>query len=208
MRWSPIDPIVQDNSFQKIAVSERAHCTIGYLVIIITRISIYSVQNDDDLRTAFQYSRYRINIVQDMLSTILFAFCLIYEYCMTGIRVVSSILYPNIMGFKLMDIHRHIGSSRISIITSSAILHTISIEKPFRALGYGSVFLGEMEDYLKRMHSVRDIRLLAWQPRGSYNVVDFYKKNGFDISSEHSDTYDDSSILYDLYPMCKILPDK
>jgi GNAT superfamily N-acetyltransferase len=208
LRWLPIDPIVQDNSFQKIALSERVYCIIGYLVIIIIRISIYSDQNGDDLRTAFQYSRYRINIVQDMQNTILFAFCLIYEYCMTRIRVVSSLLHPNITGFKLLDRHRHIGSSRISIITSSAILHTISIEKPFRALGYGSAFLSEMEDYVKRTHSVRDIRLLAWQPRGSYNVVEFYKKNGFDISSEHSDTYDDSSVLYDLYPMCKILPDK
>jgi ribosomal protein S18 acetylase RimI-like enzyme len=108
-----------------------------------------------------------------------------------------------------MNRHRLIGGSRISITAPDrAILNNIYIERPFRSLGYGSQFMREMEEHLCKSYFIREFHLLAWQPSGSYDVVDFYKKNGFQVTTDRVDTYDDSSILYDLYYMHKKIDDE
>ena len=46
---------------------------------------------------------------------------------------------------------------------------------------------------------VNKVNLLAWQDSSSYNVINFFKKNGYKIINKNENGYDDSVIIYDLY---------
>lgn len=106
--------------------------------------------------------------------------------------------------FKLQT--KNVGCSRTFIQDNKAHLSFIEIHSDFQRQGHGSKLLSETENTLRTTHHVTEIHLLAWQPYSSSEVIDFYKKNGYVISNEKTEMYDDSSKMWDLVQMHKILP--
>jgi len=98
-----------------------------------------------------------------------------------------------------------IGNARVFVQDNTAQLAFMEILPDFRRQGYGSKLLSETENTLRTTHHVIEIHLLAWQPYSSSEVIDFYKKNGYVISNEKTEMYDDSSKMWDLVQMHKIL---
>jgi GNAT superfamily N-acetyltransferase len=98
-----------------------------------------------------------------------------------------------------------IGSSRAFIHNNSAVLSTIAVHPSHQNRGFGGKILAETEQTLKNLFRVTNIHLLAWQPCGSVNVVEFYQKNGYIISDNRVDTYDDQVQLYDLVRLHKLI---
>ena len=56
-----------------------------------------------------------------------------------------------------------------------------------------------LTQYVKDTYDVNNISLLAWQNSENEKEIDFYKKNGYKLTGENSQIYDDSVIIYDLY---------
>ena len=50
-----------------------------------------------------------------------------------------------------------------------------------------------------KKYDANNVSLLAWQNNENEKVIDFYKKNGYIMTGENSQIYDDSIIIYDLY---------
>ena len=107
--------------------------------------------------------------------------------------------------FQLIHKNKHIGSCKLMIHDKNAVINHIYINDTNKKQGLGSLLIQETEQILKKDFSVQEISLLAWQPGGSFDVVDFYKKNGYIISKTHSGIYDDSVTLFDLHQFYKIL---
>ena len=84
-----------------------------------------------------------------------------------------------------------------------ATINHIYINDTHKGKGHGSWLLQETEKILKHQHKVEQISLLGWQPSGSFNVIEFYKKNGYVTTYEHSGVYDDSVTLFDLHKFYK-----
>ena len=99
-----------------------------------------------------------------------------------------------------------IGNSRAFVQDNhTALLSFIEIFPDFHRQGYGSKLLSKTENILRSDHQVTKISLLAWQPYSSDEVIKFYKKNGYVISNEKTELYDDSSKMWDLVQMHKYL---
>ena len=86
-------------------------------------------------------------------------------------------------------------------------INNIEIAKSYRGQGWGKRTIIGIEDYVKRNYKVDEIHLLAWQPSGGTEVIDFYKKLGYkEGDSVHGiNKFDDSIVIYDLYPFSKRL---
>lgn len=96
-----------------------------------------------------------------------------------------------------------IGTTRSFIFNdNTALLSNIHIRPKFQHQGFGSKLLSESETALKSVN-VNSIHLLAWLPFGSTHVLDFYQKNGYILTDDHIDIYDDYTQLYDLVKLNK-----
>lgn len=86
-------------------------------------------------------------------------------------------------------------------------INNIEIAKPYRGQGWGKRTIIGIEDYVKRNYKVDEIHLLAWQPSGGTEVIDFYKKLGYKEGDSvyGINKFDDSVVIYDLYPFSKKL---
>ena len=113
--------------------------------------------------------------------------------------------FRHLYDFQLIHKNKHVGSCKLMIYDKNAVINHIYINDSHKKQGLGSLLLHETEKILKNEHYIEKISLLGWQPSGSFNVVDFYKKNGYIISKAHSGVYDDSVTLFDLHQFYKIL---
>lgn len=86
-------------------------------------------------------------------------------------------------------------------------INNIEIAEQYRGQGWGKRTITQIEDYVKNAYNVDEIHLLAWQPSGGTEVVDFYKKLGYKEgdSVRGINKFDDSVVIYDLYPFSKKL---
>ena len=109
----------------------------------------------------------------------------------------------NIYDFRLFQQNQHIGSCKLMINDNKAIVNHIYIDDLHKGKGHGSWLLQETEKILKHEHNVDSISLLGWQPSGSFEIVDFYKKNGYVTTYEHCGIYDDHVTLFDLHQLHK-----
>jgi GNAT superfamily N-acetyltransferase len=105
--------------------------------------------------------------------------------------------------FTMYNNYSFIGYVQYKINNPDSLLCRMNVNSMHRNQGYGTHMLQLSERSLRESFGVRRIQLTAWQPTGSYDIVDFYKKNGFVSSTDMSYTYDDYIQLYDLYPMTK-----
>lgn len=96
-----------------------------------------------------------------------------------------------------------IGSSRSFINNKMAVLANLHVSDDFKYLGYGSHIIRETEHNLKTIFPIQTINLLAWQPSGGSEVIDFYKNHGFDLTDSKTETFDDYSQIFDLKRMHK-----
>lgn len=110
----------------------------------------------------------------------------------------------NIYDFQLTHNKQHIGSCRLMINDHNATINHIEINDSHKRQGHGSWLLQETEKILKKDYHIEKISLLGWQPSGSFEIVDFYKKNGYVNTYKHSNgVYDDYVTLFDLYRLDK-----
>lgn len=94
------------------------------------------------------------------------------------------------------------GNLNFQVRNSEAILNNIEIKD--RNKGYGSFLLKQFESYVTNIYNVNNISLLAWQPSGDSNVVDFFNKHGYnEYDCSEKQLYDDSVIIYNLHKMRK-----
>ena len=66
------------------------------------------------------------------------------------------------------------------------------------------MILNKSEFLLNNDYNVNIIKLLAWQ-KSNENLVDFYKKNNYQIENNINNIYDDGEDIYDLIPMIKYI---
>jgi ribosomal protein S18 acetylase RimI-like enzyme len=83
-------------------------------------------------------------------------------------------------------------------------ISNIEVYSKFRNKGYGSIILNKSEFLLNNDYNVNIIKLLAWQ-KSNENLVDFYKKNNYQIENNINNIYDDGGDIYDLIPMIKYI---
>ena len=105
----------------------------------------------------------------------------------------SRILY----NMKLYNNNNKIANYNFMVSDKKAVINNIQVYKKNR--GIGSSILHNIETYVKDTYDVNNISLLAWQNSENEKVIDFYKKNGYKMTGENSQIYDDSVIIYDLY---------
>ena len=115
-------------------------------------------------------------------------------------------IHKNMLQIGYLGLNQNpIGNARVFVQDNTAQLAFMEILPDFRRQGHGSKLLSETENTLRTTHHVTEIHLLAWQPYSSSEVIDFYKKNGYVVSNEKTEMYDDSSKMWDLVQMHKIL---
>ena len=90
-----------------------------------------------------------------------------------------------------------IANYNFMISDKKAVINNIQVYEKNK--GIGSSILHNIETYVKEKYDTNNISLLAWQNSENEKVIDFYKKNGYIMSDEKSQIYDDSVIIYDLY---------
>jgi N-acetylglutamate synthase-like GNAT family acetyltransferase len=95
-----------------------------------------------------------------------------------------------------------IGACKLVVDNNSAILNNLEIHDPYKKNGYGSLFIQEIEKSFQLSHNIKEIGLTAWQSDKN-NVVDFFKKNGYQQTNTTIEQYDDSVTQFDLYNMTK-----
>lgn len=98
---------------------------------------------------------------------------------------------------KLYNNNHKLANYNFIVSDKKAVINNIQVHK--KNMGIGSYILKNIENHVKEKHNVNNISLLAWQNSENEKVVDFYKKNGYIMSDEKSQIYDDSIIIYDLY---------
>lgn len=96
-----------------------------------------------------------------------------------------------------------IANYNFMISDKKAVINNIQVYEKNR--GIGSSILHNIETYVKETYDVNKISLLAWQNSENDKVVEFYKKNGYRMTGENSQIYDDSVIIYDLYKFEKTI---
>ena len=125
-------------------------------------------------------------------------------------------LNNHVQKIKLFKNKLKIGTSTFSISNNFITINNIFIHNEFRRHGYGSFMLNHIEDlsmnYNKDLSSnynedlpmnnykIEKISLLAWQPYGSTNVLDFFKRNNYTLNNENGiKLYDDYDTIYELH---------
>ena len=138
------------------------------------------------------------------VTLLLFLYTILWSYTLT-MRFTQTI-HKNMLQIGYLGLnHNPIGNARVFVQDNTAQLAFMEILPDFRRQGHGSKLLSETENTLRNTHHVTEINLLAWQPYSSSEVIDFYKKNGYVVSNEKTELYDDSSKMWDLVQMHKIL---
>jgi GNAT superfamily N-acetyltransferase len=123
-----------------------------------------------------------------------------------NIRILSSKTNSFLHQFQFFKDSKHIGHCRTVIDKQGAILSDLEIYDQYKKQGFGSHFLRNTEQKLKSEFGVQEISLLAWQPSGGFEVVNFFKKNGYEpFYKDISTSYDDYLTLYDLHRLYKKL---
>ena len=97
----------------------------------------------------------------------------------------------------LYNRNNKIANYNFMVSDKKAVINNIQVHEKNR--GIGSSILHNIETYVKDTYDVNKISLLAWQNNENEKVIDFYKKNGYRMTGENSQIYDDSVIIYDLY---------
>ena len=117
-------------------------------------------------------------------------------------NIVSRINNSKLMNFELFNKNKIIGTSNImvdNIDNNSATINTLCIGNQYRNMGHGSTLLQGIEKCVKNEYNIKNVNLLAWQPRGSSEVFDLLKKNGYiEVENDDIDIYDDYDTIYDL----------
>ena len=133
-------------------------------------------------------------------------------------------LNNNVQKIKLFKNKFKIGTSTFSISNDFITINNIFIHNQFRRHGYGSFILNHIEDLsmnhnedLSMNHNedlsmnriedlsinnykIEKINLLAWQPSGSTNVLDFFERNNYTLNNENGiKLYDDYDTIYELH---------
>lgn len=121
------------------------------------------------------------------------------------IRILSSKTNSFLHQFQFFKDSKHIGHCRTVIDKQGAILSDLEIYDQYKKQGFGSHFLKHTEQKLKSEFNIKEISLLAWQPCGGFEVVDFFKKNGYTPFYNDIASYDDSITIYDLHRLHKKL---
>jgi hypothetical protein len=98
-----------------------------------------------------------------------------------------------------------IGTSTISVSNDFITINNIHVHNKFRNYGFGSFMLKKIENLSINTYNVNKINLLAWQPYGSTNVIDFFKKNNYIIENNDIQLYDDYINIYELYKFEKYM---
>ena len=98
-----------------------------------------------------------------------------------------------------------IGTSRSFVYPMSSCLANIRVQCSYKQQGYGSRILLETENCLQHSFHVSIISLLAMQPTGGDEIIQFYTKNGYQLSDNNIGTFDDYTQIYDLVRMHKYL---
>jgi len=97
----------------------------------------------------------------------------------------------------LYNRNNKIANYNFMVSDKKAVINNIQVHEKNR--GIGSSILHNIETYVKDTYDVNKISLLAWQNNENEKVIDFYKKNGYRMTGENSQIYDESVIIYDLY---------
>ncbi len=115
-------------------------------------------------------------------------------------NIVGFILHSKLMKFELFKHNKIIGNSNVIINNNNTTtINTICIDNHYRNMGYGTTLLQGIEKCIKNEYNIKNIKLLAWQAQGSTEVVDFFKKNGYNESdNDNINTYDDYDKIYEL----------
>ena len=111
----------------------------------------------------------------------------------------------NTTNIKLFKNNFKIGTSTISVSNNFTTINDIFIDKKYRKYGYGSLLLNNIENLSINKYNINKISLLAWQPYGSSNVIDFFKKNNYNIIDNNIGLYDDYLTIFELYKFEKNL---
>jgi len=119
------------------------------------------------------------------------------------IRILSSKTHSFLHQFQFFKNFKHIGHCRTVVNNGVAVLSDLEIYDQYKKQGLGTHFLQRSEDKLKARFGVQVVSLLAWQPTGGSEVVDFFKKNGYEPLIKDVGSYDDSVTIYDLHRLCK-----
>lgn len=109
-------------------------------------------------------------------------------------------LNNNVQKIKLFKNKFKIGTSTFSISNDFLTINNIFIHNQFRRHGYGSFILNHIEDLSINHYNINKISLLAWQPSGSTNVLDFFERNNYTLNNENGiKLYDDYDTIYELH---------
>lgn len=125
-------------------------------------------------------------------------------------------LNNNVQKIKLFKNKFKIGTSTFSISNDFLTINNIFIHNQFRRHGYGSFILNHIEDLsmnhnedlsMNRIedlsinnYKIEKINLLAWQPSGSTNVLDFFERNNYTLNNKNGiKLYDDYDTIYELH---------
>ena len=125
-----------------------------------------------------------------------------------NLKIMGKLVGKTHLNFHVLNKNVEIGHAQYILKSNSAILTNMEIKKSERRKGYGSTLLKHAEKRIFKHIPLETIYVTAWQPFGSWDVIDFYKKNDFVIDKTQfiicqNQTYDDTSVIYDLYPMKK-----
>ena len=119
--------------------------------------------------------------------------------------MVSKFPSKCLYNINLMKNNLPFGNINFQITNSVAYLNNLEVFEKKR--GFGSYVLNNFETFVKNVHNVKRVNLLAWQPIGCDNVIKFFEKHGyFHIGPTlNTQTYDDSIMIYDLHKMSKLI---
>lgn len=119
--------------------------------------------------------------------------------------MVSKFPSKCLYNINLMKNNLPFGNINFQITNSVAYLNNLEVFEKKR--GFGSYVLNNFETFVKNVHNVKRVNLLAWQPIGCDNVIKFFEKHGyFHIDPTlNTQTYDDSIMIYDLHKMSKLI---
>jgi len=118
-------------------------------------------------------------------------------------QITNIIKNGKLIKFELLKNNKIIGTANIgldNIDKNTTTIRTLYIENQYRNKGYGSSLLEEIEKNVKMDYNIKNVNLLAFQTQGSTEVIDFFKKNGYNEinTNEKDNTYDDYDTIYDL----------
>ena len=91
-----------------------------------------------------------------------------------------------------------------SINKNKSMIYNINIKSKYQGLGYGNYLLNSTENLLLlENNNLRNISIVVYQKDD--NLINFYKKNNYDIIKDSNNIYDDGEYIYNLYQMIKFI---